>query len=154
RIYQKQLLYALERDMVDQAALMRAVVAQDLRSGIPIGAPQHQTILVDAAERTRMRVRLLDPNGNVLCDSHRAGPPEGPEPSPARLFRSTVSRDDSVPFDVAASGASPGWPPIAERSEVRAALNGKDGAATRIAHREHAVFLFTATPVLGTSMDA
>ncbi len=147
RIYERQLLSALERDMNDQGALTRALLEADLRDGVALGDLRHRSILQQAATRTRTRIRILDPGGKVVIDSHRFGPPEGPEPEPPKLYsRSIVSRQSDVP-DVEL-GAAP-WPAVAQRSEVRAALAGHDAAQTRLARKPRAVFLFTATPVYG-----
>lgn len=151
RIYERQLLSALERDMNDQAALARAILEDDLRRGIEIDDARHRAILADAARRTRMRVRLLDPTGTVLVDSHGEGPPEGREPEPPRLFGARAY--DTESFD--GSRRSPAsWPSIAERREIRAALAGSEAAQTRVAHRPKAVFLFSATPVYRTTSSA
>jgi len=82
RIYERQLLSALERDMNDQAALARALLEADLRDGVKLGHLRHRGILQQAATRTRTRIRVLDPSGIVLTDPHRFGPPEGPAPEP------------------------------------------------------------------------
>ena len=88
RIYERQLLSALERDMNDQAALTRALLEQDLADGIELGDRRHRAILEAAAHRTRTRVRILDAQGALLVDSHRDGPPEGPEPEPPKWLPS------------------------------------------------------------------
>jgi two-component system sensor histidine kinase ChvG len=153
RIYERQLLSALERDMNDQAALTRAVIEDDLRRDVDLGDPRHTAILRQAAKRTRTRVRLLDALGVVVADSHGQGPPEGREPAPPRLFRSHGAVGYSAPDDETwrdaalddADGSS--WPPVGERREVKAALSGDSAAQTRIARRPKAVFLFSALPV-------
>lgn len=153
RIYERQLLSALERDMNDQAALTRALLEQDLADGIALGDRRHRAILEAAAHRTRTRVRILDAQGALLVDSHRDGPPEGPEPEPPDWLPSrsdTDYRGERTGLLLRTSrGATTSWPDIPERSEVRAALQGKDAAQTRIAHRPQAVFLFSTTPILG-----
>ncbi len=157
RIYERQLLSALERDMNDQAALTRALLEQDLAEGVTLGDRRHRAILEAAAHRTRTRVRILDARGALLVDSHRDGPPEGPEPEPPQWLspRSTSYRvERSRVFMRTASGAKTTWPEIAERSEVRAALGGKDAAQTRLAHDPQAVFLFLATPVMAPNEDS
>ncbi|MBX3184746.1 MAG: HAMP domain-containing protein [Polyangiaceae bacterium] len=140
RAYERQLLQALERDMNDQAALTVSLLEHDLAEGIALGAPRHGKVLSQAAERTRTRIRVLDPSGEVLSDSHEGGPPEGPEPAPPSLL------GRSVTSDVATRRAST-WPAVPDRVEVRRALAGEHSAHTRTAHRPSAVFLFIATPV-------
>ncbi|HVK64757.1 MAG TPA: hypothetical protein VM694_09790 [Polyangium sp.] len=82
RIHERELLDALERDMSNQAVLVRSFVEQDLVAGRALGAPEHEKILATAAQRTRTRIRLVDKDGEVRADSHAEGPPEGPEPPP------------------------------------------------------------------------
>lgn len=145
RIYERQLLHALERDMNDQGALTRSMLEEDLRQGVQPGDPRHARILEDAARRTRMRVRILNAHGTVVTDSHGEGPPEGAEPSPPRLFGSRGGDYEERSLDSRRGASS--WPDIAERREVKAALSGSDAAQTRVAHRPKAVFLFSATPI-------
>ena len=87
RIHERQLLESLERDMKNQAALVRALVEEDLDRDIPLGDPRHASVLTVAASTTRTRIRLLDVGGGVIADSHEYGPPEGPEPPPPHLAR-------------------------------------------------------------------
>src|SRR5439155_2551821 len=86
RIHERQLLDALQRDMQNQAALVRAMLESDLESGVTIDDPAHGLVLEDAARRTRTRVRIVDPSGEVVVDSHENGPPEGPEPPPPTVL--------------------------------------------------------------------
>jgi two-component system, OmpR family, sensor histidine kinase ChvG len=145
RLYERQLLSALERDMNDQAALARALLEDDLGRGVELGDQRHRTILENAAHRTRMRVRVLSASGAVLVDSHAEGPPEGPEPRAPRLFRRGAYAASEA---LDASRRSPDtWPDIPERREVKAALRGVDAAQTRVAREPKAVFLFSATPI-------
>jgi hypothetical protein len=48
RIYEKQLLYALERNMNDQAALTRALLEDGLRRGVALDDPRHGDVLHEA----------------------------------------------------------------------------------------------------------
>src|SRR5687768_12022912 len=77
-MHEEQLLAGLEADMIHQAQLVRSF-ARD-------GKIQEHT-LRRAARDTRMRIRLLDPRGDVLADSHRNGPPEGAEQPVPYLLR-------------------------------------------------------------------
>src|SRR5688500_10567132 len=68
-MHERQLLAALERDMIHQAELVRAIVRtsdHDPRSLEPA--------LVSAARDTRTRIRILDDRGALVADSHRGGP--------------------------------------------------------------------------------
>src|SRR5688572_26046528 len=73
-MHERQLLAALERDMIHQAELVRAVVRTSDRETRSVEAA-----LVIAARDTRTRIRILDDHGAVIADSHRGGPPEGAE---------------------------------------------------------------------------
>ncbi len=57
RLHERQLLAALEDDMIHQAQLVRAMV--------PVG----DAALVSAARETRTRIRVLDREGAVIADS-------------------------------------------------------------------------------------
>jgi len=151
RIHERQLLESLERDMRNQAALVRSLVEADLRAGRPLDDPRHTEILTDAARQTRTRVRLLDAHGATVVDSHEKGPPEGPEPPPPRMLpRTRLSSDDGqVPMsELPRDPNDPHpWPELRERSEVRQALAGQRGAYTRMRDRDPGVFLFLSEPV-------
>lgn len=151
RIHERQLLESLERDMKNQAALVRSLVESDLRAGKPLGDPRHAEILTDAARQTRTRIRLLDLEGATIIDSHEKGPPEGPEPPPPRMLpRSRLSSDDGqIPMsELARDPNDPNaWPEIPARSEVRKALAGQRGAYTRMRARDPGVFLFISEPI-------
>lgn len=131
RIYERQLLAGLERDMAHQAELVRAVIER---------APSaiDDDTLALAARDTRARIRLLDRAGAVIADSHRDGPPEGAEPpSPHLLRASPPPRAPQVPKPL----------DVAQRPEVARALAGRYGAATRLWEHGDRVFLFVAIPI-------
>lgn len=144
RIHERELLDALERDMSDQAVLVREFVEANLEAGRALGDPSHQTILEAAARRTRTRTRLVDSSGSVVADSHAEGPPEGPEPPPPSML--PRSRDVARSLDIFVD-RGPKWPELAERSELRAALGGQKGTYTRVRERQPGVFLFLAEPI-------
>ncbi|MCE9573210.1 MAG: HAMP domain-containing protein [Deltaproteobacteria bacterium] len=134
RRHEGQLLAALEDDMIHQAQLVRALIAAD---ATPLDA--REPALIAAARDTRTRIRLLDATGAVRADSHRAGPPEGAEPAIPRILR-----DDSPTH-----AAEPPRPvEIASRPEIRRALAGRYGAATRLWGNQDRVYLFVALPIL------
>ena len=87
-MHEAQLLAALERDMIHQGELVRAIV-RAARDGVPL--EHHQRVLVTAARETRTRIRLLDAHGAVRADSHRGGPPEGAERAVPRLLRGEIA---------------------------------------------------------------
>jgi two-component system sensor histidine kinase ChvG len=156
RLYERQLLGALERDMRDQCAVVREALEVDLDEGRPLDAPAHERMLIGAARTTRTRIRVLNEVGFVLVDSHRAGPPEGPEPPAPTILPDAVysgpqaarRESGSITPDWARSSL-PGesWPAIEQRQEVRAALGGHPDAYTRVRDRSPGVFLFVTEPV-------
>jgi len=143
RIYERQLLVSLERDMKNQAALVRASLEAALGEGTGLSDERHVRALRNAARTTRTRIRILDPEGLVVADSHADGPPEGPEPKPPSLL--PVSRSDVRSAVTRSSG--PAWADVAERVEVRSALEGHPAARTRIRDRHPEVMLFLAEPI-------
>ena len=74
RFYEREMLRALEDDMIHQAQLLRQALLAD-PAGLQLAS--RGAMLAAAARDTRTRVRLLDAGGNVQADSHAAGPPEG-----------------------------------------------------------------------------
>ncbi len=127
RIHERQLLEALERDMKNQAALVRAMVESTLDRGGTLGDPTLAEILTAAARSTRTRVRVLDERGGVVIDSHENGPPEGPELPVPRILGRSVRGHNEVPLsDLQRDPGDPNvWPEVAERVEVRAALGAR-----------------------------
>src|SRR4051812_13232902 len=87
RLYERQLLDGLERDMQNQAVLVKALVEAAVARGEGFGTSEQEALLVSAAAQTRTRIRLLDRARGVLADSHRNGPPEGKEAQPSFLGR-------------------------------------------------------------------
>lgn len=144
RIHERELLDALERDMSNQAVLVKTFIEADLREGKPPGEGTYGHILANAAKRTRTRIRIIDENGGVVADSHADGPPEGPEPPPPSML--PQSREVSQVID-ALSDPGIKWPELAQRSEVRSALAGNKATYTRVRGRKPGVFLFLAEPI-------
>ncbi len=135
-MHEAQLLGALETDMIHQAELVRASIQRD-RSGLALD--QREPVLVAAARDTRTRIRLLDATGTVRADSHGRGPPEGAErPVPYLVSGESPTHAPEVPQPLA----------VADRPEIRAALAGHYGAATRLWPNQERVYLFAALPVL------
>lgn len=142
RFYEREILASLEQDMIDQAELVRRFVADD-PAGLRLD--QRAPTLRAAAKRTRTRIRLLGAQGELLSDSHAGGPPEGPESPPPSLrldadFESSDSR-----------GVAPRQPTppvdVSQREEVRRALTGRYGAATRFWRDRDTLYLFSALPI-------
>lgn len=149
RIHERQLNEALERDMKNQVALVRARVEVDLAGGVLLGDAMQVETLTLAARTTRTRIRLLDAKGEVIADSHELGPPEGPEPPPPRILPRRASPGVEIPFsDLRRDPRSPSaWPELGDRIEVRVALAGSPAARTRLRDRDPGVFFFIADPI-------
>ncbi|WP_437662039.1 sensor histidine kinase [Sorangium sp. So ce1182] len=154
RLYERQLLGSLERDMANQAVLVAAMLASGLDRGLQLDAPEHGDVLTQAARHTRTRVRILDKAGAVVVDSHENGPPEGPEPAAPALIPSRGRGPSSADLRELADrvepigkGAREGWSEIPERPEVLEALAGRREARTRVRAKPPAVFLFLAEPI-------
>jgi two-component system sensor histidine kinase ChvG len=133
-MHERQLLAALEQDMIHQAQLVRAAVTTDGARSLE----SHQAMLVIAARSTRTRIRILDNLGTVQADSHRGGPPEGAERPVPQLFGESPTHPPEVPKAL----------DLASRSEVQAALAGRYGSATRLWDNQDRVYLFSALPVI------
>jgi len=141
RLYERQLLSSLERDMRNQAALVRADLEAELSTGVDLAAlSQHsEAFITRAAQSTRTRIRLLDADAAVVADSHRAGPPEGEEPEAPSVLPD-IGR--AYPED------GPRWPELGQRDEIQRAFAGVLATRTRVRARAPAVVLFLAEPVL------
>lgn len=144
RIHERELLDALERDMSNQAILVRTFIEAGLREGKPLDDDSYERVLTTAAKRTRTRIRIIDENGHVVADSHADGPPEGPEPPPPSMLPRAAEESQMLR---ALSDPGIKWPELAERSEVRAALAGSKSTYTRVRERRPGVFLFLAEPI-------
>ncbi|MFT5354210.1 MAG: two-component system sensor histidine kinase ChvG [Polyangiales bacterium] len=141
-LYEQQLLGGLERDMRDQAILVRRFLEASVREDGELGHESHQTALQLAAARTRTRVRVFDKDRQLILDSHRDGPPEGPEPE---VWGSVLSPVSSYTSEIEAHAP---WPSPTERIEVREAFAGQPSSYTRIRNRHPAVLLFVAEPII------
>ncbi|HUQ07945.1 MAG TPA: HAMP domain-containing sensor histidine kinase [Kofleriaceae bacterium] len=146
RMHERQLLAALERDMVHQAELVRALVADD---GTGPRLADRGPALASAARHTRTRIRLLDERGRVVADSHAAGPPEGAEPAVPHLYGGTGPTH---------APEVPEAQDVSSRREVQTALAGRYGSATRLWGNQERVYLFAALPITrstpsGTHVD-
>ncbi|HEX4419026.1 MAG TPA: histidine kinase dimerization/phospho-acceptor domain-containing protein [Kofleriaceae bacterium] len=134
-MHETQLLGALEDDMIHQAELVRAITAAEPGRALA----DYEPMLEAAAATTRTRIRLLDATGAVVADSHRSGPPEGPERAVPRLLHGrTPARESQPPQPLDPSS----------RREVQAALAGRYGSATRRWDHQGRVYLFSALPIV------
>lgn len=143
RFYEREMLRSLEDDMIHQAQVLRHALAAD-----PAGPrlSERGPLLSTIARHTRMRIRLLGPEGELAADSHAAGPPEGPERPPPRLWDlADVAPRRKVPEPV--GGPVPPLD-VSQREEVQQALAGGYGAATRFWENRHTLYLFSALPIV------
>jgi two-component system OmpR family response regulator len=126
RIYERQLLDGLERDMVNQAVLLRTLVEDALAANAPVEEPRLEQLVSRAARQTRTRVRLVTPAAGVVVDSHRFGPPEGKEPRPNLLGRSLSSSSEVADY----RGEREPETPIPKRTELATAFKGSRATRT------------------------
>jgi len=149
RFYEREMLAAVETDMVHQAEVLRATLRDDIDAG-PEALAARAPLLRTIAGQTRARIRLTDAAGRVVADSHAGGPPEGVERAPSLVgprlsgVPPVDTRADSQPDDVAT------------RPEIQRALAGQYGATTRIwrwprylygAVQGERVYMFSALPL-------
>ena len=150
RVYERQLLDALQRDMQNQAVLVKSSLEAGLARGEAFGTPEQEAELSAAALQTRTRIRLVDAQRGLLVDSHRNGPPEGKEPGPPLLTTERARQlEQSLSEASRARASNPTEPgaPLETRPELQGAFAGKRSTATRVARHPPAVFLFLAEPV-------
>jgi two-component system sensor histidine kinase ChvG len=157
-VYERQLLRAQEHSMVQQGRILAAALSE--RRGFDAEAAED--ILLEMGQRITARIRVLDAEGLLLADSSLLGPrrepgDEGDAALPGarsrwlyrlgaglfrlhgRLFGGSAAEAVSREF------YSPDAP--FEGTEVRAALAGRYGAATRISPGQRSVTLYSAIPV-------
>jgi two-component system sensor histidine kinase ChvG len=75
--YERQLLDAQERTMVQQARIMASV----LSGRGELDAPEAQRVLVELNQRLEARLRVVDADGRVVADSATLGPRREPDAS-------------------------------------------------------------------------
>jgi two-component system, OmpR family, sensor histidine kinase ChvG len=141
RFYEREMLTALEQDMVNQGEILRGMLLSD-ESGLRLG--ERQPVLSKAARQTRTRIRLLGPGGELLSDSHLEGPPEGPESRPPTIVPDSMGDVRSA----ATITSRPAALDVSGREEVRAALKGSYASATRFWQDRDTLYLFSALPIV------
>ncbi|HSF16510.1 MAG TPA: ATP-binding protein, partial [Vicinamibacteria bacterium] len=161
-IYERKLLQAQEQSMVQQGRLLTAALSE---RG-PLSQSVIEPILLRLEQRTSARIRVLDREGWLLADTSRLGPARigeedattpnegGRDPRSSVLYRlgSYLVRTASglfgePPAPVAADGYYSADTPFSG-SEVRQALEGNYGAATRITPGgQRSVTLYSALPI-------
>jgi two-component system sensor histidine kinase ChvG len=155
--YEKQLLEAQERSMVQQGRILSAALSgRGALEREEVGRVLRQLNL-----RLDARLRVVDRDGAVLGDTSLLGPrqmkPASPAPSaPAR--KSLLYRIGAFLADLPKRLSPPVEPPAStERGEapagrldgrdVRAALAGRYGNATRVSPEQRSVTLSSAIPI-------
>lgn len=161
-VFEDKLLAAQERSMVQQGRLLAASLAE--RGELEREAARD--ILIHLDRRVTARLRVVDWDGRLLADSSRLGPrrpadgaeePMGPPPDDPRA--SWLYRAGAALFRGVAPlfGGQPTAPTGGEEFygrgepllgvEVRAALQGRYGAATRVSPGQRSLTLYSAIPV-------
>ena len=166
RFYEREMLSAVENDMIHQAEVLRETLREDAAAG-PEALSKRGPLLTAIAGRTRTRVRLVDSSGHVVADSHAHGPPEGVELAPAlagphmsggppEIAHKNGRRSARAPAADTADTLPEPDADVAGRPEIKRALTGKYGATTRIwrwpkfsgAVEGERVYMFSALPLL------
>lgn len=170
-VYERELLEAQERAMVQQGRLVAAALAGD------VDEDSARRLLGRLQGRTESRIRIVDRQGRLLADSARLVPPREAPRAPSRSSRSRVdeyasesaprTRENPLyrlgawlyrtpqridrlfgppePPREAESFYSPNGPLLGP--EIRAALAGRYGATTRPTLGQRSVTLYSAIPV-------
>jgi two-component system, OmpR family, sensor histidine kinase ChvG len=155
--YEQQLREQQERSMVQQGRLLAATLGE---RG-PLEAADAERILVNMEQRFEARLRIIDHDLHLLADSSRLGPRLGGVPAAEKAEaegrQSWIYRLGSSIYR-AYSFFRPPEPPLqegdlyatAERldgDEIRAALEGRYGATTRLSPTTRSVTLYSAIPI-------
>lgn len=172
--YEKQLLVAQERSMVQQGRFAAAALEGSLLT--QQGA---QSYLLKLRQRHEARIRILDEKGKLLADSSSLGPnrilPEVNSPTSLRANYDQLAKEilpqDSLLYRLAIAPirfwrryirVQPSPVPMdfdglnfGEALEVQAALKGQYGARTRVLGlSDPSVYLYSALPILGEEEQA
>jgi two-component system sensor histidine kinase ChvG len=156
--YERQLLQALERSLVQQGRMLAAAL-EGVGGRL---APESQRIVQALRRRSEARLRVVDRSGSLIADSatlaaeepleetvRAAAVPASPE--------SPLYRIASLPVRIWREVARPPRPPLTDPyyagatvlagEEIRDALAGRYGAATRLSGGQRSVTLYSAIPV-------
>lgn len=161
-VYEDRLLDAQERAMVQQGRMLAAAVG----ASPYLDAAAAQDILNRVGRRIEARLRIFDRTGALVADSARAPEPAGDEsvvrsepPAPgvrqralyrlgALIARTRVAISRTLETVLGTDRVSePSGQPEAPGGELKAALAGKYGAATRRTSGQRSLTMFTAVPV-------
>jgi two-component system, OmpR family, sensor histidine kinase ChvG len=158
-VYERELLAAQERGMVQQARIVAAALAGD--RDLATTAP---ALLQDVARRSDARIRVVAPDGRIVGDTAALAP--GPTEPPEPTYLATVDGRSPGLYRAGAwiaqrarrvwewsrglvpvSGSAQAMPGSGIPPEVRAALGGRYGAATRPTPGQRSMTLHTALPI-------
>ncbi len=161
-IYERKLLQAQEASMVQQGRLLAAALSERGDLDLALAEP----ILARLEQQTSSRIRVLDRSGWLLCDTSRFGRQRAPDPEEVPLPETDprsglLYRVGSGLFRLLGpllADSQPEISPVPEEAyspdapfdgvEVREALSGSYGAATRITRGgQRSVTLYSALPV-------
>src|SRR5262249_49393825 len=149
--YEKQLLDAQERAMVQQGRVLSAALSGQGK----IERAEADRIVKQLNRRLDARLRVVDGEGFVLADTARFGPREGAARAPAARRTSLLYRVGAFFADLPRRVSPPEAAPEKEEAsetrlegrEVRAALAGRYGRAVRETPGERSVTLSSAIPI-------
>jgi two-component system sensor histidine kinase ChvG len=154
--YEKQLLEAQERSMVQQGRILSAA----LSGRGPLEREEVGRVLRQLNLRLEARLRVVDRDGALLGDTSRLGPRDkkaAAPPSSAPPRKTVLYRIGALFADLGKRLSPPAEPPASEREEapggrldgheVRAALSGRYGNATRVSPEQRSVTLSSAIPI-------
>ncbi|HEY7819816.1 MAG TPA: stimulus-sensing domain-containing protein, partial [Vicinamibacteria bacterium] len=166
-IYERKLLQAQEASMVQQGRLLAAALSERGELDFTLAEP----ILARLERQTPSRIRVLDRGGWLLCDTSRLGPQRSPEEEApeeeepeleqtgprsfilyrvgSALFRLVGPLLANARTEIGPSNEEAYSPDAPfDGVEVRQALSGAYGAATRITRGgQRSVTLYSALPV-------
>lgn len=156
--YEDQLLELQERSMVQQGRLLAAALAE---RG-PLDEIEAERILVNLQQRLEARLRVVDADLELLADSSRLGPRrelgEAPSPREPETGQSALYLLGRALYQVYARFLLPPEPPNLDAElysgatrldgpELREALAGRYGSATRVSANSRSLALYSALPV-------
>lgn len=162
-IYERKLLESQEGSMVQQARLLSAALSEQGA----LYSSQVNAVLDRLQQRTTSRIRVLDQRGHILSDSSRFGRIDtnrGAEPEPnvdvdadVDVRGSLLYRLGLIPYRLYTFVVGKPDPPSTtddyrsdlplDGVEIRQALRGQYGAATRITGGQRSVTLYSALPI-------
>lgn len=163
--YEQQLLRAQEQTMVQQGRVLAAALSGQGE----LDSARAGRILLNLDQRLTSRLRVIDADGQLVADSSRLGPRASEEPEDLARALEPDLRANPVYRLGAVVGAALDWlrdrvrpspghvvesqelmlatsDPL-DGLEVRAALAGRYGAATRVSPGQRSVTLYSAVPI-------